>query len=69
MKSDGPLLGQERITELPFELGRRCAAIGFSVDMLVVGGGAISLAYSGDRTTRDIDTIFEPKRRVYAVAQ
>ena len=29
--------------------------------MLVVGGGAIALAYSNDRATRDIDAIFEPK--------
>ncbi len=69
VKSDGPLLGKERITELLFELGRRCAASGVSVDMLVVGGGAIALAYNGDRTTRDIDAIFEPKMRVYAITK
>jgi len=68
MRSDGPLLGRERITELLAELGRRCAALGLSVDMVVVGGGAIALAYSGDRATRDIDAIFEPKMRVYEVA-
>jgi hypothetical protein len=68
-KSDGPLLVQQRITELLTELGRRCAAIGLSVDMFVVGGGAIALAYNGQRATRDIDAIFEPKMRVYEVVR
>jgi hypothetical protein len=67
--ADGPLLGQKRILELLTELGRRCADIGFSVDMLVVGGGAIALAYGEDRATRDIDAIFEPKMRVYEIAR
>ena len=67
--SDGPLLGRERIRELLVELGRRCAATGDSVDMFVVGGGAIALAYSGDRGTRGIDAVFEPKMRVYEEAR
>jgi len=66
--ADGPLLGQKRILELLNELGRRCADIGFSVDMFVVGGGGIALAYGEDRATRDIDAIFEPKMRVYEIA-
>ena len=68
MTADGPLLGQKRILELLTELGRRCADIGFSVDMFVVGGGGIALAYGADRATRDIDAIFEPKMRVYEIA-
>ena len=68
MTADGPLLGQKRILELLNELGRRCADIGFSVDMFVVGGGGIALAYGADRATRDIDAIFEPKMRVYEIA-
>ena len=68
MTADGPLLGQKRILELLNELGRRCADIGFSVDMFVVGGGGIALAYGEDRATRDIDAIFEPKMRVYEIA-
>jgi Nucleotidyltransferase of unknown function (DUF6036) len=67
--SDGPLLGRERIRDLLVELGRRCAATGDSVDMFIVGGGAIALAYSGDRGTRDIDAVFEPKMRVYEEAR
>ena len=69
IKADGPLLDHERINELLTELGRRCAAIGLSVEMFVVGGGAIALAYSEDRATRDIDAVFEPKMRVYEVAK
>jgi hypothetical protein len=37
--------------------------------MFVVGGGAIALAYSNDRATRDIDAVFEPKMRVYELAR
>jgi hypothetical protein len=37
--------------------------------MFIVGGGAIALAYSNDRATRDIDAVFEPKMRVYEVAK
>jgi hypothetical protein len=69
LRNDGPLLGQERIRELLIELGHRCAASGLSVDMFIVGGGAIALAYSNDRATRDIDAVFEPKMRVYEVAR
>ncbi len=68
MTADGPLLGQKRILELLTELGRRCADVGFSVDMFVVDGGGIALAYGEDRATRDIDAIFEPKMRVYEIA-
>jgi hypothetical protein len=66
--ADGPLLGRERIRELLTELARRCAAVGAAVDMFVVGGAAIALAYSEIRATRDVDAIFEPKMRVYEVA-
>ncbi|MGD0880395.1 MAG: DUF6036 family nucleotidyltransferase [Acidimicrobiales bacterium] len=68
-KADGPLLGHARIEELLGELGKKCAARGLSVDMFVVGGGAIALAYSDDRATRDIDAVFEPKMEVYEVAR
>jgi hypothetical protein len=68
-RNDGPLLGQDRIRALLIELGHRCAASGLSVDMFLVGGGAIALAYSNDRATRDIDAVFEPKMRVYEVAR
>jgi hypothetical protein len=36
--------------------------------MFIVGGGAIALAYSDDRATRDIDAIFEPNMLVYQEA-
>jgi Nucleotidyltransferase of unknown function (DUF6036) len=67
-KADGPLLGRERIRELLAELGRQCRAAGVEVDMFIVGGAAIALAYSEDRATRDVDAIFEPKMRVYEIA-
>lgn len=33
--------------------------------MFLVGGGAMVLAYSRERTTRDLDAVFEPKALVY----
>jgi len=67
--TDGPLLGRARIRSLLKELGQRCAAQGFEVEMFVVGGGAIALAYGDDRSTRDIDADFEPKMGVYGIAK
>ena len=68
-KANGPLLDRARIQELLNELGWRCAAHGIVADLLIVGGGAIALAYSNDRATRDIDAIFEPKMLVYQEAE
>jgi hypothetical protein len=68
-KTNGPLLDRARIQELLNELGRRCAAHGISAEILIAGGGAIALAYSNDRATRDIDAIFEPKMLVYQEAE
>jgi Nucleotidyltransferase of unknown function (DUF6036) len=65
----GELLDRTRIRELLTELGRRCAARGFSVEMLIVGGAAIALVYGERRATRDLDAIFEPKMEVYAEAK
>jgi Nucleotidyltransferase of unknown function (DUF6036) len=65
----GELLDRTRIRELLTELGRRCAARGFSVEMLIVGGAAIALVYGERRATRDLDAVFEPKMEVYAEAK
>ena len=65
----GELLDRTRIRELLTELGSRCAARGFSVEMFLVGGAAIALAYGERRATRDLDAIFEPKMKVYAEAK
>jgi hypothetical protein len=65
----GPLLDRAAIESLLAELGERCAAKGFNVEMFLVGGAAMALAYSRLRTTRDLDAIFEPKVRVYEEAR
>jgi hypothetical protein len=65
----GPLLDRARIESLIAELGERCAGRGFTVEMFLVGGAAMALAYSRLRTTRDLDAIFEPKALVYEEAR
>jgi hypothetical protein len=65
----GPLLDRAHIESLITELGERCAARGFTVEMFLVGGAAMALAYSRLRTTRDLDAIFEPKTLVYEEAR
>lgn len=67
--SGGPLLGRAEIESLIAELGERCAAKGINVEMFLVDGAAMALAYSRQRTTRDLDAIFEPKTLVYEEAR
>jgi hypothetical protein len=50
------------------ELGRRLDAESLTGEMYVVGGAAMALAYDERRATRDIDAVFEPKARIYAIA-
>ena len=38
-------------------------------ELFMVGGGAMALAYTRRRTTRDLDAIFEPKAVVYHAAR
>ncbi len=64
-----PLLDRGRIEALLTALGEACASKGISVEMFLVGGAAMALAYSRERTTRDLDAIFEPKIQVYAEAR
>jgi hypothetical protein len=47
------------------ELARR----GVRAELFIVGGGAIAMAYSARRVTRDVDAIFEPKNVVYEAAR
>jgi len=67
-KVGGPLFDRSTIEGLIRELGHRCAAKGLNVEMFLVGGAAMVLAYSRERLTRDLDAIFEPKMSVYEEA-
>lgn len=69
MTAADALLGREDIQSLLAELGHRCSARGINAEMFLVGGGAMALAYSRSRVTRDLDAIFEPKALVYAEAR
>ncbi len=56
---------REALASLSQELDRR----GIRGELFVVGGGAMALAYSSRRVTRDVDAIFEPKAAIYEAAR
>lgn len=51
------LLGREEVVELLTQLGARLDARGLSVELYVVGGTAMVLAYDRLRLTRDVDAV------------
>jgi len=55
----------EAFEDLAVELERR----GVRGQLFVVGGAAMALAYSAERSTLDVDGIFEPKSSVYEAAE
>ena len=61
-------MDRDEILSLLNELGDRLEARGVRGEMFLVGGAAISLAYSTRRSTADLDAIFEPKQVIYEVA-
>lgn len=65
----GPLLDRDTITDLLREVAAELDAQGHSGKMFLVGGAAIALAFGRNRTTRDVDAIFEPKEFVYKAAR
>lgn len=60
---------REEIVALLTELGRRLAAAGLRGEMMVVGGTAMALCFDALRQTKDVDAIFEPKGRIYELAE
>jgi len=67
--TNGGMFDRPTIKRLIGELGARCAARGLTVEMFLVGGAAMALAYSRERATRDLDAIFEPTMAVYEEAR
>lgn len=67
--NDGPLLDRETITQLLREVADELASNGVRGRMFVVGGAAIALAFGRDRTTHDVDAVFEPKEAIYAASR
>jgi predicted nucleotidyltransferase len=57
------------IRALLAELGERLAREGLKGEMLVLGGTAMALVFNTLRRTKDIDAVFEPKARIYELAQ
>lgn len=65
-----PMVGLDRdqIISLLDEISRRAIERGVRIEMFLVGGAAMVLAYSLERTTKDIEGIFEPKMIAYEIA-
>ena len=59
---------RSEILELLHLLAARLARQGLRGEMYVVGGAAIALTFDEQRSTRDIDAVFEPKRAIYDAA-
>lgn len=54
------LLDRQRIHHLLKELDAACAKDAITADVFLVGGAAMCLAYDSERSTRDLDGLFEP---------
>lgn len=68
MSTSNPALDRNAVLDLLAEMSQRAAARNVRLELFLVGGGAMVLAYGVDRTTRDIDGIFEPKMVAYEIA-
>ena len=61
-------LSKDEIRALFDEVSTRAAKRGIRIEMFLVRGAAMALAYNTSRSTRDIDAIFEPKMLAYQIA-
>ena len=64
----GPLLDRAQIIGLLDLMADEARRRGVRIDLFLVGGGAMALAYNTARSTRDLDGVFEPKIVVYEIA-
>jgi predicted nucleotidyltransferase len=67
--SDPSLLTRGDIEQLLDRLASAAERDGIKIDLFLVGGGAMALAYNTARVTRDLDAVFEPKQKVYELAR
>jgi hypothetical protein len=63
--SKAPHLDRGEILGLFRLLSERAHLAGIRIDLFLVGGAAMAVAYNTDRVTKDIDAIFEPKSDAY----
>ncbi|MHB1497171.1 MAG: DUF6036 family nucleotidyltransferase [Acidimicrobiales bacterium] len=66
--SEEPTVDRGKVLRLFAGLSRHAAQRGVRIDLFLVGGGAMVLAYNTARTTSDIEGIFEPKALAYELA-
>lgn len=63
-----PTFDRAQVLDLLGEMSRRASRRNVRLELFLVGGAAMVLAYGTNRTTRDIDGIFEPKMIAYEIA-
>ncbi len=63
-----PELDREGVIAALTALGERLEAQGVHAQIFIVGGAAMTLAYSHRRLTKDVDAAFAPKSVVYEAA-
>ncbi len=68
-KDQSRLLDRDAILGLLDRVADEAERREVSISLFLVGGGAMALAYSQNRATRDLDGVFEPKQVVYEIAR
>lgn len=62
-------LGRDDLLDLLDKFAAEAERRGVRIEMFVVGGGAMALAYNARRSTGDLDAVFEPKQIAYEIAE
>lgn len=63
------MIDRETIIHLLDEIDRAATRRDVRVELFIVGGGAMALAYNATRVTGDLDAVFEPTSVVRAIAR
>lgn len=61
-------LGRDDLLDLLDRVAAEAERRSVHLEMFIVGGGAMALAYNTRRTTGDLDAVFEPKQIAYEIA-
>lgn len=70
VNDQGPaLLGRTQILRLLDEVADEAARRDVHIDLFLIGGAAMAVAYSETRITDDIDGVFEPRETVIDIAR
>lgn len=63
------MIDREAIVELLMQMEELATDQGVRIELFVVGGAAMALAYNAERVTGDLDAVFEPTEVVRDIAR